>query len=181
MQAKEILPVLLNILNKYSSDILVNNQAELKQIIHFGEILKDWKFDMIGNDKRALIYNLWVNELFRKILSNSKLSQNEIENIIDLAPNLIGFYTKSWEKDEELDNDLCKMPGNLQKYSCAYLIVTSLLSVHKYMLENYGRNEKNWQWEYENKQIYYHPIYSENLLKYIFQRESHVPVFSIFS
>eukprot|EP01022_Parablepharisma_sp_SALTPOND_P007791 TRINITY_DN1329_c3_g1_i2.p10 TRINITY_DN1329_c3_g1~~TRINITY_DN1329_c3_g1_i2.p10 ORF type:complete len:231 (-),score=30.45 TRINITY_DN1329_c3_g1_i2:2526-3218(-) len=174
--ANRTLHSLLKLVDKYKEIVLGKGTEQFAIVSHLTGILQGWDSDMVGNDKRALIYNIWFDTLLNAVL-RKHFNEKEIE-VIKTSPNLenfLGEMIKSWEKDQDLDNEACSAPINA-KYPCAYLAITSLIDAHAYIVETLGKNEKNWQWAYINEQDYYHPVYSDTWLGYMFHKKAHVGV-----
>jgi penicillin amidase len=137
-------------------------------------ILEGWDHNMNGNSKGALVYNVWMKKLFELAL-NGSFTKEEI-NILKSSTsieNFIGTFIKN-------DNiEICNK-DNL-KGTCNELLVKGLSLTYDFILKNIGKNEKIWHWDYINTQDYYHPVYSNSWLSFLFHRKTRSGVLFFFN
>eukprot|EP00826_Nyctotherus_ovalis_P050689 TRINITY_DN6246_c0_g2_i9.p1 TRINITY_DN6246_c0_g2~~TRINITY_DN6246_c0_g2_i9.p1 ORF type:complete len:233 (-),score=36.25 TRINITY_DN6246_c0_g2_i9:296-994(-) len=163
-QAERIFPIMLRLVKKHSD------------LHHILTILEDWDLNAIGNDKHALIYNLWLDFLFDELLKNH-LSEYERE-LVKLRPNrFLEVMIGKWGEGKELKNGLCGKYENSED-PCVHVLAYSLRKAWKFIVRNIGKNEKNWQWNYVNSQDYYNPVFEGSFLRYLFHIKTYSGVSS---
>jgi acyl-homoserine lactone acylase PvdQ len=183
-EAKRVLPMLLRVVEKHKRQIVAENSSELETINHLTGILQDWEGDMVGNDKHALIYNVWIEKmldsLLRKFFPAADQRRIMIDKMLVESHAFLGGMIKKWDSGIELNSEICQAPKNDEPNPCAYVVVSSLLEAHEWIVETVGKNEKNWQWAYVNTHDYYHPVFSDSWLSYLFHKRSNLGVMRSF-
>lgn len=170
--ASTLLPAMLNVVKNELGSLSSKDITHYNEIKRLISILEEWNHEMDGDSKGALIYNVWIEKLFELLLKNS-FSTEEIDVIKSLAPteSFVGkFVDNLYKRGESVDKDICST--NNIRTSCAELLVTGLAKTHEYILANIGKSEKYWRWDYINTQDYYHPVYSNSWLNFLFHKKT---------
>lgn len=139
---------------------------------HLIGILEKWDRNMNADSKGALVYNVWIEMLFELILKDS-FSKDEMRVIKASASteSFVGMFVKNLlNRRENLDERICASGST--KGSCGELLVTSLSKTYEFILQNIGRSERNWRWDYLNTQDYYHPVYTNSWLNFLFHKKA---------
>ena len=137
--AKIMLPHMLGIVEKYKSVVYKVVPIELDELC---KNLKDWPYDMIPNDMRALIYNIWHSKLYESLLKQKFSDPNLREMLIDspYTQDFLGKMLERWADGEELDSEICE-DGHGAREKCAHLVVSSLLETQEFIVSKIGRNK----------------------------------------
>jgi len=167
-QAEYILPLMLQLIKKCEKYI------EYKEIEHVVSMLEDWDFKVFGNDKLALIYNMWLNTLFDELLQNH-LTDDERLFLKSLPNKFLEVMIEKWAEGKELNYILCKVYEDKEK-PCIYIMAYTLLKTYKQIVTSIGKNKKNWRWDYINSQEYYNPVFEGKLVKYLFHLKTYTGV-----
>ena len=151
--AREILKLLIQLASKNITEFFNKNSSEFKIINHMLEIVKEWNYEAEAESKGALVYNEWTNEILNNLLQ-AQIYDNWIHKIIShsfTSLNYLGKVLKDWTNNVNVNSIYCQPRNHTgESISCIYVLINSLLTVHKNIIKNFGQNEKNWQWGNKN-------------------------------
>lgn len=138
--ARILTPQLLRIVEKHTELISVTKEKAV--LGHMVATLKEWKGDMVGNDKHALIYNVWIREIYARLLHTQFPEEQERLSVISSASfdHFFGSMVRHWANERELDSDVCDA-SHQSGSRCAATVVSALLAAHEYIESHIGKNE----------------------------------------
>eukprot|EP00826_Nyctotherus_ovalis_P026381 TRINITY_DN2060_c0_g1_i19.p1 TRINITY_DN2060_c0_g1~~TRINITY_DN2060_c0_g1_i19.p1 ORF type:complete len:313 (-),score=77.15 TRINITY_DN2060_c0_g1_i19:305-1243(-) len=156
--------------------IVRNERERSKEADHLIDILEKWDRNMNADSKGALVYNVWIEMLFELMLKDS-FSKDEMRGEMKVikasasAESFVGtFINNLLNRRENLDERICASGST--KGSCGELLVISLSKTYEFILQNIGKSERNWRWDYLNTQDYYHPVYTNSWLSFLFHKKA---------
>jgi hypothetical protein len=106
--AREILPILIRITNKYKESYLKDFEDTLYEIDELLQYFEDWDYDLTAESTPALIYNVWETELIKQLLHKQIVDEEdrlEFHNSL-IFDEVFVVQVQKWGED------------NLSEYAC---------------------------------------------------------------
>ena len=108
--AREILPILIRITNKYKETYLKDFEDTLYEIDELLQYFEDWDYDLTAESTPALIYNVWETELIKQLLHKQIVDAEErleFHNSL-IFDEVFVVQVQKWGENEH----------NLSEYAC---------------------------------------------------------------
>jgi hypothetical protein len=137
-------PLMIEVAQKMKTKFYKKDSEEMKIIDRLISILKGWDGDTSADSKPALVHNMWLEQILNTLLHKYFDSEYERFSVVNsfFSDIFAGNMLKKWAKMDDLANDFCWTPQNINTtVPCGFNVVYALLKTYEEIVAQLGENE----------------------------------------